>query len=36
MTLGGAVFMALSWALVLGLTFFCFHRLFGGGGDESR
>ena len=35
MTLGGAVFMALSWALVLGLTVFCFRRLFGGGGRAS-
>lgn len=27
MSSGGVVFMALSWALVIGLTLFCFARV---------
>jgi len=33
MTAGGLVFMAVSWAAIIGLNLFCFYRL--GKGDDS-
>ena len=38
METGGVIFMLLSWAMILGLAFFCFKRVFrkGLGGEDSK